>query len=130
MEAKKKKFVGNGRLINAKDSTGFGMNLCITDLFEMCMKDPEVMEFVYESEKTGKKYIPLIAWPLKDIKEGEKLRTHAISIDTYKKDDATSKQAYKAPEKKAKENVFDDSFEVASLSNTSDSLLSDDDLPF
>lgn len=130
MEAKKKKFVGNGRLINAKDSTGFGMNLCITDLFEMCMKDPEVMEFVYESEKTGKKYLPLIAWPLKDLKEGEKLRTHAISIDTYKKDETVNKQAYKAPEKKVKENVFDDSFEVASLPNTSDSLLSDDDLPF
>jgi hypothetical protein len=130
MEAKKKKFVGNGRLINLKDSTGFGMNICITDLFEMCMKDPEVMEFVYESEKTGKKYLPLIAWPLKDLKEGEKLRTHAISIDTYKKDDAPSKPAYKATEKKAKEDVFQDSFEVSSLSNSSDNLLSDDDLPF
>lgn len=138
MEAKKKKFVGNGRLINLKDSTGFGMNICITDLFEMCMKDPEVMEFVYESEKTGKKYLPLIAWPIRDLKEGEMLRTHAISIDTYKKDEAKGQSTYAAKPKPApKEDKFEDVFQYDPITipaNTTapSSVLSltDDDLPF
>lgn len=135
MEQKSKKFVGNGRLLTSKDSTGFGINICITDLFEMCMKDPEVAPFIYVSEKTGKKYLPLVAWPLRDLKEGEKLRTHAVSIDTYVKPEGGSKPSYTPPAKQAKENKFDEMFEdpfptkpAASLTPTS--LLSDDDLPF
>ena len=135
-QQKSKKFVGNGRLIQTKDSTGFGMSICITDLFEMCMKDPEVSQFIYVSEKTGKKYLPLIAWPLKEVKEDDKFRTHAISIDTYKKDDAKGQSTYAAKPKPApKENKFDDVFEYDPITvpvNTTapSSVLSDDDLPF
>lgn len=139
MEQKSKKFVGNGRLITTKDSTGFGMSICITDLFEMCMKDPDVAQFIYVSEKTGKKYLPLIAWPLKEVREEDKYRTHAISIDTYKKDEAkgqtsTTAKSAPAPKQKAapKEHKFDDvfveSFPTAAVASSSD--LSDDDLPF
>jgi hypothetical protein len=135
-QQKSKKFVGNGRLIQTKDSTGFGMSICITDLFEMCMKDPEVSQFIYVSEKTGKKYLPLIAWPLKEVKEDDKFRTHAISIDTYKKDDAKGQSTYAAKPKPApKENKFDDVFQYDPITvpvNTTapSSVLSDDDLPF
>ncbi len=135
-QQKSKKFVGNGRLIQTKDSTGFGMSICITDLFELCMKDPEVSQFIYVSEKTGKKYLPLIAWPLKEVKEEDKFRTHAISIDTYKKDDAKGQSTYAAKPKPApKENKFDDVFEYDPITvpvNTTapSSVLSDDDLPF
>ncbi len=135
-QQKSKKFVGNGRLIQTKDSTGFGMSICITDLFELCMKDPEVSQFIYVSEKTGKKYLPLIAWPLKEVKEDDKFRTHAISIDTYKKDDAKGQSTYAAKPKPApKENKFDDVFEYDPITvpvNTTapSSVLSDDDLPF
>jgi hypothetical protein len=135
-QQKSKKFVGNGRLITTKDSTGFGMSICITDLFELCMKDPEVSQFIYVSEKTGKKYLPLIAWPLKEVKEEDKFRTHAISIDTYKKDDAKGQSTYAAKPKPApKENKFDDVFQYDPITvpvNTTapSSVLSDDDLPF
>ena len=135
-QQKSKKFVGNGRLIQTKDSTGFGMSICITDLFELCMKDPEVSQFIYVSEKTGKKYLPLIAWPLKEVKEDDKFRTHAISIDTYKKDDAKGQSTYAAKPKPApKENKFDDVFQYDPITvpvNTTapSSVLSDDDLPF
>lgn len=135
-QQKSKKFVGNGRLIQTKDSTGFGMSICITDLFELCMKDPEVSQFIYVSEKTGKKYLPLIAWPLKEVKEEDKFRTHAISIDTYKKDEAKGQSTYAAKPKPApKENKFDDVFEYDPITvpvNTTapSSVLSDDDLPF
>jgi hypothetical protein len=135
-QQKSKKFVGNGRLIQTKDSTGFGMSICITDLFEMCMKDPDVSQFIYVSEKTGKKYLPLIAWPLKEVKEEDKFRTHAISIDTYKKDDAKGQSTYAAKPKPApKENKFDDVFQYDPITvpvNTTapSSVLSDDDLPF
>ena len=135
-QQKSKKFVGNGRLIQTKDSTGFGMSICITDLFEMCMKDPDVAQFIYVSEKTGKKYLPLIAWPLKEVKEEDKFRTHAISIDTYKKDEAKGQSTYAAKPKPApKENKFDDVFQYDPITvpaNTSapSSVLSDDDLPF
>ena len=137
-QQKSKKFVGNGRLIQTKDSTGFGMSICITDLFELCMKDPEVSQFIYVSEKTGKKYLPLIAWPLKEVKEEDKFRTHAISIDTYKKDEAKGQTTYAAKPKAApKENKFDDVFENAfptAPANTSAPAstltLTDDDLPF
>ena len=135
-QQKSKKFVGNGRLIQTKDSTGFGMSICITDLFEMCMKDPEVSQFIYVSEKTGKKYLPLIAWPLKEVKEEDKFRTHAISIDTYKKDEAKGQSTYAAKPKPApKENKFDDVFQYDPITipvNTTapSSVLSDDDLPF
>lgn len=135
-QQKSKKFVGNGRLIQTKDSTGFGMSICITDLFELCMKDPEVSQFIYVSEKTGKKYLPLIAWPLKEVKEEDKFRTHAISIDTYKKDDAKGQSTYAAKPKPApKENKFDDVFQYDPITvpvNTTapSSVLSDDDLPF
>ena len=137
-QQKSKKFVGNGRLITTKDSTGFGMSICITDLFELCMKDPEVSQFIYVSEKTGKKYLPLIAWPLKEVKEEDKFRTHAISIDTYKKDEAKGQTTYAAKPKAApKENKFDDVFENAfptAPANTSAPAstltLTDDDLPF
>ena len=135
-QQKSKKFVGNGRLIQTKDSTGFGMSICITDLFEMCMKDPEVSQFIYVSEKTGKKYLPLIAWPLKEVKEDDKFRTHAISIDTYKKDEAKGQSTYAAKPKPApKENKFDDVFQYDPITvpvNTTapSSVLSDDDLPF
>ena len=135
-QQKSKKFVGNGRLITTKDSTGFGMSICITDLFELCMKDPEVSQFIYVSEKTGKKYLPLIAWPLKEVRDEDKFRTHAISIDTYKKDDAKGQSTYAAKPKPApKENKFDDVFEYDPITvpvNTTapSSVLSDDDLPF
>jgi hypothetical protein len=135
-QQKSKKFVGNGRLIQTKDSTGFGMSICITDLFEMCMKDPDVAQFIYVSEKTGKKYLPLIAWPLKEVKEEDKFRTHAISIDTYKKDEAKGQSTYAAKPKPApKENKFDDVFQYDPITvpvNTTapSSVLSDDDLPF
>jgi len=135
-QQKSKKFVGNGRLIQTKDSTGFGMSICITDLFEMCMKDPDVSQFIYVSEKTGKKYLPLIAWPLKEVKEEDKFRTHAISIDTYKKDEAKGQSTYAAKPKPApKENKFDDVFQYDPITvpvNTTapSSVLSDDDLPF
>jgi hypothetical protein len=135
-QQKSKKFVGNGRLIQTKDSTGFGMSICITDLFELCMKDPEVSQFIYVSEKTGKKYLPLIAWPLKEVKEEDKFRTHAISIDTYKKDEAKGQSTYAAKPKPApKENKFDDVFQYDPITvpvNTTapSSVLSDDDLPF
>jgi hypothetical protein len=135
-QQKSKKFVGNGRLITTKDSTGFGMSICITDLFELCMKDPEVSQFIYVSEKTGKKYLPLIAWPLKEVKEEDKFRTHAISIDTYKKDEAKGQSTYAAKPKPApKENKFDDVFQYDPITvpvNTTapSSVLSDDDLPF
>lgn len=137
-QQKSKKFVGNGRLITTKDSTGFGMSICITDLFELCMKDPEVTQFIYVSEKTGKKYLPLIAWPLKEVKEEDKFRTHAISIDTYKKDEAKGQTTYAAKPKAApKENKFDDVFEnqfPTAQTNTSAPAstltLTDDDLPF
>jgi hypothetical protein len=135
-QQKSKKFVGNGRLIQTKDSTGFGMSICITDLFELCMKDPEVSQFIYVSEKTGKKYLPLIAWPLKEVKEDDKFRTHAISIDTYKKDEAKGQSTYAAKPKPApKENKFDDVFQYDPITvpvNTTapSSVLSDDDLPF
>lgn len=139
MEQKSKKFVGNGRLITTKDSTGFGMSICITDLFEMCMKDPDVAQFIYVSEKTGKKYLPLIAWPLKEVRDEDKYRTHAISIDTYKKDEAkgqtsSTAKASPAPKPKAapKEDKFDDvfagSFPTAQVASSTE--LSDDDLPF
>lgn len=139
MEQKSKKFVGNGRLITTKDSTGFGMSICITDLFEMCMKDPDVAQFIYVSEKTGKKYLPLIAWPLKEVRDEDKYRTHAISIDTYKKDEAKGQTSYAAkatpaPKPKAapKEDKFDDvfagSFPTAQVASSTE--LSDDDLPF
>lgn len=131
-QQKSKKFVGNGRLITTKDSTGFGMSICITDLFELCMKDPEVSQFIYVSEKTGKKYLPLIAWPLKEVKEEDKFRTHAISIDTYKKDEAKGQTSYAAKPKAApKENKFDDVFENAFPTAPASTLtLTDDDLPF
>jgi hypothetical protein len=137
-QQKSKKFVGNGRLITTKDSTGFGMSICITDLFELCMKDPEVSQFIYVSEKTGKKYLPLIAWPLKEVRDEDKFRTHAISIDTYKKDEAKGQTTYAAKPKAApKENKFDDVFENAfptAPANTSAPAstltLTDDDLPF
>ena len=137
-QQKSKKFVGNGRLITTKDSTGFGMSICITDLFELCMKDPEVSQFIYVSEKTGKKYLPLIAWPLKEVRDEDKFRTHAISIDTYKKDEAKGQTTYAAKPKVApKENKFDDVFENAfptAQANTSAPAstltLTDDDLPF
>lgn len=137
-QQKSKKFVGNGRLITTKDSTGFGMSICITDLFELCMKDPEVSQFIYVSEKTGKKYLPLIAWPLKEVRDEDKFRTHAISIDTYKKDEAKGQTTYAAKPKAApKENKFDDVFENAfptAQANTSAPAstltLTDDDLPF
>lgn len=131
-QQKSKKFVGNGRLITTKDSTGFGMSICITDLFELCMKDPEVSQFIYVSEKTGKKYLPLIAWPLKEVKDEDKFRTHAISIDTYKKDEAKGQTSYTAKPKAApKENKFDDVFENAfPTAQTSTSTITDDDLPF
>lgn len=131
-QQKSKKFVGNGRLITTKDSTGFGMSICITDLFELCMKDPEVSQFIYVSEKTGKKYLPLIAWPLKEVKEEDKFRTHAISIDTYKKDEAKGQTSYTAKPKAApKENKFDDVFENAfPTAQASTSTITDDDLPF
>lgn len=131
-QQKSKKFVGNGRLITTKDSTGFGMSICITDLFELCMKDPEVSQFIYVSEKTGKKYLPLIAWPLKEVKEEDKFRTHAISIDTYKKDEAKGQTSYTAKPKAApKENKFDDVFENAFPTAQASTLtLTDDDLPF
>lgn len=131
-QQKSKKFVGNGRLITTKDSTGFGMSICITDLFELCMKDPEVSQFIYVSEKTGKKYLPLIAWPLKEVKEEDKFRTHAISIDTYKKDEAKGQTTYAAKPKAApKENKFDDVFENAfPTAQASTSTITDDDLPF
>jgi hypothetical protein len=135
-QQKSKKFVGNGRLIQTKDSTGFGMSICITDLFEMCMKDPEVSQFIYVSEKTGKKYLPLIAWPLKEVKEEDKFRTHAISIDTYKKDDAKGQSTYSSKTKPApKENKFDDVFQYDPITvpvNTTapSQVLTDDDLPF
>jgi hypothetical protein len=139
MEQKSKKFVGNGRLITTKDSTGFGMSICITDLFEMCMKDPDVAQFIYVSEKTGKKYLPLIAWPLKEVRDEDKYRTHAISIDTYKKDEAkgqtsSTAKSTPAPKPKAapKEDKFDDvfagSFPTAQVASSTE--LSDDDLPF
>jgi hypothetical protein len=131
-QQKSKKFVGNGRLITTKDSTGFGMSICITDLFELCMKDPEVSQFIYVSEKTGKKYLPLIAWPLKEVREEDKFRTHAISIDTYKKDEAKGQTTYAAKPKAApKENKFDDVFENAfPTAQASTSTITDDDLPF
>ena len=137
-QQKSKKFVGNGRLIQTKDSTGFGMSICITDLFELCMKDPEVSQFIYVSEKTGKKYLPLIAWPLKEVKEEDKFRTHAISIDTYKKDEAKGQSTYAAKPKPApKENKFDDVFQydpitvpVNTTAPSSVLSLTDDDLPF
>jgi hypothetical protein len=137
-QQKSKKFVGNGRLIQTKDSTGFGMSICITDLFEMCMKDPDVAQFIYVSEKTGKKYLPLIAWPLKEVKEEDKFRTHAISIDTYKKDEAKGQSTYAAKPKPApKENKFDDVFQydpitvpVNTTAPSSALSLTDDDLPF
>ena len=131
-QQKSKKFVGNGRLITTKDSTGFGMSICITDLFELCMKDPEVSQFIYVSEKTGKKYLPLIAWPLKEVKEEDKFRTHAISIDTYKKDEANGQTTYAAkPKAEPKENKFDDVFENAfPTAQASTSTITDDDLPF
>ena len=137
-QQKSKKFVGNGRLITTKDSTGFGMSICITDLFELCMKDPEVSQFIYVSEKTGKKYLPLIAWPLKEVKEEDKFRTHAISIDTYKKDEAKGQSTYAAKPKPApKENKFDDVFQydpitvpVNTTAPSSALSLTDDDLPF
>jgi hypothetical protein len=137
-QQKSKKFVGNGRLIQTKDSTGFGMSICITDLFEMCMKDPDVAQFIYVSEKTGKKYLPLIAWPLKEVKEEDKFRTHAISIDTYKKDEAKGQSTYAAKPKPApKENKFDDVFQydpitvpVNTTAPSSVLSLTDDDLPF
>jgi hypothetical protein len=137
-QQKSKKFVGNGRLIQTKDSTGFGMSICITDLFEMCMKDPEVSQFIYVSEKTGKKYLPLIAWPLKEVKEEDKFRTHAISIDTFKKDEAKGQSTYAAKPKPApKENKFDDVFQydpitvpVNTTAPSSVLSLTDDDLPF
>jgi hypothetical protein len=100
------------------------------------MKDPEVSQFIYVSEKTGKKYLPLIAWPLKEVKEDDKFRTHAISIDTYKKDDAKGQSTYAAKPKPApKENKFDDVFQYDPITvpvNTTapSSVLSDDDLPF
>lgn len=137
-QQKSKKFVGNGRLITTKDSTGFGMSICITDLFELCMKDPEVSQFIYVSEKTGKKYLPLIAWPLKEVREEDKFRTHAISIDTYKKDEVKGQTTYAAKPKAApKENKFDDVFEnafptapVNTSAPASTLTLTDDDLPF
>ena len=131
-QQKSKKFVGNGRLITTKDSTGFGMSICITDLFELCMKDPEVSQFIYVSEKTGKKYLPLIAWPLKEVRDEDKFRTHAISIDTYKKDEAKGQTTYAAKPKAApKENKFDDVFESAfPTAQASTSTITDDDLPF
>lgn len=131
-QQKSKKFVGNGRLITTKDSTGFGMSICITDLFELCMKDPEVSQFIYVSEKTGKKYLPLIAWPLKEVRDEDKFRTHAISIDTYKKDEAKGQTTYAAKPKAApKENKFDDVFENAfPTAPVSTSTITDDDLPF
>ena len=137
-QQKSKKFVGNGRLITTKDSTGFGMSICITDLFELCMKDPEVSQFIYVSEKTGKKYLPLIAWPLKEVRDEDKFRTHAISIDTYKKDEAKGQTSYTAkaspePKPKAapKENKFDDVFENAfPTAPASTATITDDDLPF
>jgi hypothetical protein len=137
-QQKSKKFVGNGRLIQTKDSTGFGMSICITDLFEMCMKDPDVAQFIYVSEKTGKKYLPLIAWPLKEVKEEDKFRTHAISIDTFKKDEAKGQSTYAAKPKPApKENKFDDVFQydpitvpVNTTAPSSVLSLTDDDLPF
>jgi hypothetical protein len=131
-QQKSKKFVGNGRLITTKDSTGFGMSICITDLFELCMKDPEVSQFIYVSEKTGKKYLPLIAWPLKEVRDEDKFRTHAISIDTYKKDEAKGQTTYAAKPKAApKENKFDDVFENAFPTAPASTLtLTDDDLPF
>ena len=131
-QQKSKKFVGNGRLITTKDSTGFGMSICITDLFELCMKDPEVSQFIYVSEKTGKKYLPLIAWPLKEVKEEDKFRTHAISIDTYKKDEAKGQTTYAAKPKAApKENKFDDVFQDSFPTvQASTSTITDDDLPF
>jgi hypothetical protein len=100
------------------------------------MKDPDVSQFIYVSEKTGKKYLPLIAWPLKEVKEEDKFRTHAISIDTYKKDDAKGQSTYAAKPKPApKENKFDDVFQDSFPTGTatnlaSSSVLSDDDLPF
>jgi hypothetical protein len=131
-QQKSKKFVGNGRLITTKDSTGFGMSICITDLFELCMKDPEVSQFIYVSEKTGKKYLPLIAWPLKEVKEEDKFRTHAISIDTYKKDEAKGQTTYAAKPKAApKEDKFDDVFQDSFPTvQASTSTITDDDLPF
>jgi hypothetical protein len=102
------------------------------------MKDPEVSQFIYVSEKTGKKYLPLIAWPLKEVRDEDKFRTHAISIDTYKKDEAKGQTTYAAKPKAApKENKFDDVFENAfptAPANTSAPAstltLTDDDLPF
>jgi hypothetical protein len=137
-QQKSKKFVGNGRLIQTKDSTGFGMSICITDLFEMCMKDPDVAQFIYVSQKNGKKYLPLIAWPLKEVKEEDKFRTHAISIDTFKKDEAKGQSTYAAKPKPApKENKFDDVFQydpitvpVNTTAPSSALSLTDDDLPF
>tara|TARA_R110000868_G_scaffold24475_4_gene96592 strand:- start:1846 stop:2247 length:402 start_codon:yes stop_codon:yes gene_type:complete len=131
-QQKSKKFVGNGRLITTKDSTGFGMSICITDLFELCMKDPEVSQFIYVSEKTGKKYLPLIAWPLKEVRDEDKFRTHAISIDTYKKDEAKGQTTYAAKPKAApKENKFDDVFQDSFPTvQASTSTITDDDLPF
>ena len=108
------------------------MSICITDLFELCMKDPEVSQFIYVSEKTGKKYLPLIAWPLKEVRDEDKFRTHAISIDTYKKDEAKGQTTYAAKPKAApKENKFDDVFENAfPTAQASTSTITDDDLPF
>ena len=131
-QQKSKKFVGNGRLITTKDSTGFGMSICITDLFELCMKDPEVSQFIYVSEKTGKKYLPLIAWPLKEVRDEDKFRTHAISIDTYKKDEAKGQTTYAAkPKAVPKEDKFDDVFQDSFPTvQASTSTITDDDLPF
>jgi hypothetical protein len=102
------------------------------------MKDPDVAQFIYVSEKTGKKYLPLIAWPLKEVKEEDKFRTHAISIDTYKKDEAKGQSTYAAKPKPApKENKFDDVFQydpitvpVNTTAPSSVLSLTDDDLPF
>ena len=96
------------------------------------MKDPEVSQFIYVSEKTGKKYLPLIAWPLKEVRDEDKFRTHAISIDTYKKDEAKGQTTYAAKPKAApKENKLDDVFENAfPTAQASTSTITDDDLPF
>jgi len=79
-----KKFVGSGKILTLEDNTGFALNICISDLFEMCTTDPDVMQYIYESKKTGKKYIQLVAWPLKE-NTSDNFRTHSIRIDTYKK---------------------------------------------
>ena len=75
-------YVGGAKPFIVNGNLAFKINLCFSDLRE-AMNSGEVNDSIFTSDKSGRTYINLVAFPMKEESQSDS-QTHSLKVDTYK----------------------------------------------